>query len=243
MNVLIVFILIALYFPMFGKIIPGIAELPYNFANYGIVLLLILVAANIFRSKRISKFEGGVILIFGIYYVLNLWYKGIANGFVQELSAKSAGVFMGILILILLNQYKINNVKYVFYNRLTFFLGIALIFQFLISFYESKLGYTLGIYEIKVYSSGAFTNDYPLYGTRDLFLLFGLTSQQLFGLNFPFTGLIGQHNGFGTMLLFYNLLFLISFVKTKSKSSLLFLGFVGDSGEYDKSFITYYRYI
>jgi len=223
MNILILFILLALYFPMFGKIIPGVQGLPYNFVNYSILLLLLLMITNIYRFKKIDKFNGGMLIVFSVYYISNLWFKGITYGFVQELSAKSAGVFMGVLILILLNLFNIDQNKDRFYKKLTLPLGIALIFQFLISFYESKLGYTLGSYEIKVYSMGAFTNEYPAYGTRDLLLIFGLTSKQLFGLHFPFTGLIGQHNGFGTMLVFYNLLFLISFVRSRSKIFLLFL--------------------
>jgi hypothetical protein len=94
-----------------------------------------------------------------------------------------------------------------------------LFLQILLSLIESASGTLLGDYEISKRADG--TSIIVSAEGRDLLTLFGLSQIDLFGFEIAFTGLIGQHNAFGIMLVFYNVFFLAQYEKNRNKFRLI----------------------
>lgn len=209
-NFTVFVIAFALYFPMFGKIIPGVRDLPYNFANYSIILVALLIIMKFLFQPRFEKIESSALwlFIFGIYMVINLSLKGLLTGNLQPLSSRATGVLLGTLILLFIYQFRVLEQQDRFFNRLFFLISIIFIVQTVISVYESATGTFLGDYEIAIYVA---------LESRDLFSIAGLSSKDLFGFTIPFTGMLGTHNTFGNMLMYYNLFFLSQFFLQRNK--------------------------
>lgn len=195
---------------MFGKIIPGISELPHNFVYYSIFLVALFIVLNIVLWGNFKKIDSTAswLFVFGIYMVATLWLKGLTTGYMQEMGSRVTGVVLGTLMLTLIYQSRAIELKRKFFDRLFIMISVVFVFQTVISAYESANGTLLGDYEIPIYFS---------FDERDLFFVEGASITDLLGFSIPFTGMLGTHNTFGNMLMYYNLIFLSQFLFFRRK--------------------------
>ncbi|MBM3703115.1 MAG: hypothetical protein FJW63_09080, partial [Actinobacteria bacterium] len=210
-------VVLALFFPMYGRIIPGISGLPYNFVYYSIVLVGIFILWRFLADKKFTfdiKTSILPLLAFCLYYIILLESKGLVSGLIRRTSDKALGVLLGLLIILVIHQSKVISKSEGFFKKLTFYIGILFLGQVCVSVFESISGNPIGNYEIKIYGG--------IRG-RDPLAIFGLDQNAIFGFKLPFTGMIGQHNAFGNMLVFYNIIFLSQFVRNGSKYYLFLL--------------------
>jgi len=202
---------------MVGKTFNFLSNVPFNFANYSILFFgVLLMFPNL--KNRFGAYEKLPILFWAnLLILIILLSKGLIDGLFAFALAKSSGFFFSILVILIIKKYGINQNKDLFYFNLVNYLLIFFLFQYSFSMYESILGIPLGDYEIKVYRFGSLVLPTDAIGARDPLLLLNISQSALLGLNFPILGLIGQHNGFGVMLAFYNILFLYAFHKFRRK--------------------------
>jgi len=209
----------ALIFPMIGKLLPIIKDLPYNFVNYSLsFLFFVFLFSYIFYSKQNLLHKNITTFFFAnLFLALIIIIKGFDSGLFSFALSKSSGLVFSISIIIIFCKYGIFENKKLFFKYFTIFLSFFLFFQYSFSMYESFINVPLGDYQIKVYRMGQLVIPTFPIGMRDPLLLFGITQKSIFGINFPILGLIGQHNGFGVMLIFYNLLFLYAYYIYRKK--------------------------
>jgi hypothetical protein len=206
-------IAIALAIPTLGKVTPLIKDLSYNLANYSIIILIIAFLIDriiVSRTKRIY-FICPEIFLFSLYIIAISIIKGLIGSDLQNGFSQSVGPLFGIIagLHILGTKSKWKSSKR-YWEIIGLCLAPLFVAQIFLSIYESIMGFTLGDYEIKIIVNNQFSNKYGAIINRDPLALVGLTLGKLIGLQMPITGLIGQHNYFGGMLVLYNLIFLIA---------------------------------
>ena len=210
-------IIITMYFPMFGKIVPFIvAYFPYNFCKYSAIFLTLFICITLLLNGRWQKTENSIfhILLLNIYLIITLMIKGLLENEFQASVNLSVGVILSALLIVFLCQQKEFHSSKQLFEVISKCLAIMLILQVFISMLESYYGAPFGIYEVDII--------HKLYG-RDLLELFNTSQTELFGFKIPFTGLIGQHNRFGIMLVFYNIYFLSRFELTQKRYYLILI--------------------
>ncbi len=209
-------LIIALYFPMFGRVIPLISSLPYNFVNYSLLFMLIFVLITLIFNRGYEKIDKRLmpLIIFNIYLIVNQTLKGLLNGSLMVYINTTAGVILSTLIIIFLTQQKQFGRNDKLFENIAKALALMLFLQIMLSMLESSSGTLLGNYEISKRPDGS-SIIVGIEG-RDLLNLFGMSQKGLFGFKIAFTGLIGQHNAFGIMLVFYNIFFLVQYEKKRS---------------------------
>jgi hypothetical protein len=218
-------VLLALYLPIFGMVLPFIGEIP-RLVDLSIALVLSMILIKIKRSENALRYirKNAPVIVFGVYCFLVMLSKGVVAGDWLVGFHLPEGLLLGTLIIFWL-IYSNALVKYEeFLNKLTSSLGLFLFLQVMISVYESYYGRAVGR------PSGEFFS----LAQRDMLSLFGTSLTSLFGLQTAFTGLMGQYNIFGVVLTFYNLLFLKQFVETRRVIFLLlmilvFVAVIGNS--------------
>lgn len=222
----IIILTIALYFPMFGKIVPVVQDLPFNFLYYSIALLIISTLIKILSEGKRYHISPTVkyLFWFNVYFFVNISIKTLfAAGAMQQTFSRTAGPLFAICFILFMFQSKFVKQKEVFLKHFSTVLGIVLILQTAISAYESITDTTLGDYEIKVFLEGVSLETKAYLEGRDILNVFNLSQVDLFGFQIPFKGLIGQHNAFGSMLVFYNIIFLFDYLKHKRVLTVIFL--------------------
>ena len=219
--------LFAFYFPMVGKLVPVIKDLPFHFAYYGIAFLLMMIAMRIASEGKVNRLpsHARLLFVFSIYFVINLVAKGLLENQLQLLMSKAIGVLFGVTVILFLIQLKVYSSIEEWSRVLVPALGVFLCGQVVVSSIESIRGELFSDYEIKVFMQGlrAFMPLQLIEG-RDILNVLGLSQYDLFGFKIPFAGLIGQHNAFGSMLVFYNLYFLADLLSSRRKVDYFFLG-------------------
>ena len=200
---------------MFGKIIPIILDLPYHFTKYSMLFIFFSFMVTLLLNKKVKKIDPRIlgVLFFNIFYFANLSIKGLFEGLFIESINYSAGLILSTLVIIFLSQQKEFGKSKKLFNLISIGINIMLILQVLISILESYSGNLFGKYDIDIIHS--------LEG-RDFLSIFNLNQEHLFGFSVPFTGLIGQHNGFGIMLVFYNIYFMAQYERTRNKYLLIY---------------------
>ena len=208
-------LIITLYFPMFGKIIPIISNLPYNFAKYSMPFIFIFILATLIINRKWEKVDKHIskLLLFNLYYLTNLLFKGFVEDLFMPAINLSIGLILTTLVIVFLSQQKEFGRDKNLFDFISTGIGIMLIHQILVSALESASGTLFGEYDINIESS--------IVG-RDFLSIFNLNQEHLFGFSVPFTGLIGQHNGFGIMLVFYNIFFMTQYERTRKKYLLIY---------------------
>ncbi len=223
-------IIFALYFPLFGKIIPGIKDLPWGFNKYSFLVMLIAVLSVLHKKTKfkINK-ELKFFLYFNLLLLLSISIKSILANEIIYGSNIGMGFILSTLIIIYIVKSGIFLNKD-FFPKLTKILGIFLFLQIIISVYESYTGHLLGIYAV---SNRYTTTLSALLPSRSVLELFNFNIYKVFGLSGPFEGLLGQYNMFGIMLIFYSIYFLAYLEIYKNKEIkyyliLVFFGLIGN---------------
>jgi hypothetical protein len=216
MRFTVFIILFALFFPLFGKILPVVSSLPYHFANYSIVVVgFVLFWILVIRPRKIQLNAAlWSVYLFALYFVALHWFKGISSGLIQESVSRAQGVTLGFLVLLFVIYSGVLRKQQEFFRMFAVWLGILLILQTAVSAYESITGTLLGEYEIQIYG---FTEG------RDILEVLGESQMDLLGFRIPFPGLLGTHNTFGNMLIFYNLIFISQYLATGERIFQVFL--------------------
>jgi hypothetical protein len=219
--------MIAVTFPMIGKVIPLIQILPFNFLYYSTALLsLFYLFYILIKGKRYHVAPAlKYLLLFNIYFFVNLSLKAMfAGGAAQQTFSRTGGPMFAIIFILFVYQSGVLKRKDEFLKNIAMAFGIYMVLQTVISSYESLTDASLGEYEIKTFMEGVTEEFKAFMEGRDILNLFNLSQEELFGFRTPFKGMIGQHNYFGSMLAFLNTLFLYDYMKFRRTSSLIFLG-------------------
>jgi len=225
-------ILAAIYIPLFGCIHPIIR---YNFKTVSYVLiitigLLYLHRVYIRRIKCLNK-NSTFFKAFNPFIILNLCL--ILLGVLHVCNGESTlsmylgglqGIFLSLVIILYLSTFN-NNENLLIFERIAFFVVIAFIAQFFLSFYESFTGRIIAQgYDWLNEATGYYN---PLITSKRLILnIIGIDIANALSLNMPFSGLLGQHNYWGTQLPFYNLIFWTSYFSGRRNIYFLLLLFV-----------------
>jgi O-Antigen ligase len=208
-------ITITMYFPMFGKIVPfAVSTFPHNFCKYSAVFITLFICLTLLLNGRWQTIENSIfkLLFLNIYLITTILIKGLLENQFQTSVNLSIGVILSTLLIIFLCQQKEFHSSEQLFEVISTCLAVMLILQLIVSMLESYHGTPFGIYEVNII--------HTLYG-RDLLEIFNTSQTKLFGFKIPFTGLIGQHNRFGIMLVFYNIYFLSRYEITLKKYYLL----------------------
>lgn len=208
-------ITITMYFPMFGKIVPFVVStFPYNFCKYSAVFITLFICLTLLLNGRWYTIEKSILklLFLNIYLITTILIKGVIENQFQASVNLSVGVILSALLIIFICQQKEFYSSEQLFEVISKCLVVMLFLQLFVSMLESYYGSPFGIYEVNII--------HTLYG-RDLLEIFNTSQTKLFGFKIPFTGLIGQHNRFGIMLVFYNMFFLSRYEITLKKYYLI----------------------
>ena len=200
---------------MFGKIIPLTSDLPYNFTKYSMLFIFIFILITLIVNKKIIKIDTRIInlLFFNIFCFGILSIKGLIEGLFIESINFSSGLILSTLVIIFISQQKEFGRSKKYFDLISIGICIMLILQVIISALESSSGNLFGKYDIDIIST---------LDRRDFLSLFNFSQEKLFGFKFAFTGLIGQHNEFGIMLVFYNIFLMSHYERSRNKYLLPF---------------------
>lgn len=224
MRLLTAGLLFAIFFPIFGKAIPRIAALPGNLMNYGLIVCVGVAAASFFGVRRSAtdelpwfKWLFRFLVLLLAQYSVRLIITDVSSYEVgQAFRNFSSGVFYGLAALLLIRrELALHRRGGRLFDAFALLLSVAVLFQGLGSMVESRRGEYLGDYEQDVNAT---------LESRNLLTALGDERIDRLGFSLAFTGLMGQHNRYGSMLIYLNLIFLIQLLRTRSP---YYLGMVG----------------
>ena len=214
LSLFIIPILVQLFFPLLNITL-------FNPYVYPILLLIFIlffyILNNFITSKKVYKITNIFylnLIIFNSFELITIFFKGLYDNDLLNAYRISLPFLGSLLIINLLKQKEILkefNYK-LFFNKFSFYLGIFVIIQVLLSMYESVTGNYL------VSTKYLGSNE-----TRDILIIFGYSLSNLLGFRFLFGGIYFHHNVFGTVLLLYNFIFLIRYYESRKLIFLLFL--------------------
>lgn len=172
-----------------------------------------------------------------LLFVFSLCVIGLVRIFLGFVPFRdSLGIHIGLIlsgvIILYLSTFSQNS-RIVIFDKLVNLLAIGFVVQLLLSIYESMRGEIIGV-GIDWLVSGFSVADVIAMGglyrvdiLHERFIgnaIYPSLSQLLFsGLTVPFSGMLGQHNYWGTQLPFLNLLFAIRYLETKDRTFLILL--------------------
>lgn len=208
MQIFAIAIAIIFAFPIVGQIIPGIRDLPGNLNTYSFAILMLfytyalLMCAKAGKGKLLGRFQTAIVIFcsYGIcLFSLKFLLSPISRETFQLFRERTLGLFLASTLCLFIAMARRRNRA----NRFCgYFIGgvvVLFVIQFACSMIESRTGQ---IFEKN--SDEVLTNlDY-----RDLLLTDSGGGMHELGFNYGFSGLLGQANRFGVMLVFYNLLFM-----------------------------------
>lgn len=213
-----------IYAPLFGQMFLGFRENSKT-VSYGIVFLFL--CALFFRALN-HRFD---IMPYWIMVLLCLCFIGIGifhlvfgTDRVSDFLYQNYGYVLSLSLLAYLATFK-DLGRQIILEKIFALVGIAFLFQFCISAYEASLGYYIAA-QAEWLNSGTYT-----VTLSNRFLL-NVLSPNIGGLMFgnvffhPLSGLLGQHNYWGTQLPFYNLIFLLMYLQKGERKYLVLLFFV-----------------
>lgn len=225
-------ILSAIYIPLFGCIHPIVR---YNFKTVSYILIITIGFFYLHRSYflKIKGLNNNSIFseAFRPFLVMNLCL--IFLGALHVYTGKSTipiysgslhGIFLSMAIIYYLSTFSDTDISVIF-ERIASFVVIAFIVQFFFSYYESVTGQIIAQgYDwlneaIDYYTSQTMSR-------RLIFNVFGIDLASALSLKVAFSGLLGQHNYWGTQLPFYNLIFWTQYFKNRERRYLLLLSLV-----------------
>lgn len=224
MRLLLASITFALYFPIFILPILGYTGIRiFNPLMYSAILLFTLItidfASSIIRNRnvlslRIMNPMHKQLLLFEAYMIFIIYLKGAIDSSYKEAYQISLSIVVSFFILIYSYTRGYGRKFISVFDRLSLILGIFLSIQVLLSIYESITG---------AYFPSLFQNIATDISQRDILSVFGLSQFKLFGFQVGLHGLLFQANVFGSMLVFYNIVFLFRYFESKKRIFLFFL--------------------
>lgn len=209
-----VFLFVCIFIPLFG-ILSGFVQSRFKTIQYSLMIMLIIVClVRMSRFPWIDSLRRITSFIF-----LGIFLVGIAGIHIFDESytltdffSICSGIILSLLIILYFSTFSDRN-KIELFNYLSFLVAVAFVLQFLFSIYESRSGEVIGtVYQGLNEELGHGYATGSAMQQRLVFRLLGVDFAQLFSLQLPFTGLLGQHNYWGTQLPFYNLIFWIQFL-------------------------------
>jgi hypothetical protein len=225
-----VLLCLVFYFPIFGRILPDL-DLKYSYIKYSMAALFAIVAVKVVMRHKWKLIRGPLrwFLLFNAYLAATMVIKGAFVAQSVDGAQRIAGMIMGVLVILFVVYSKGFGRNKNYFEILAVCLAICLVVQIGISTAESIQGQLFGQYEMGL--PNIVKTDIE---SRDVLSIWGISQRSITGLNFPLTGLIGQHNLFGIMLACYNLFFLLVYEATRKKWILLvltviILGLIGNS--------------
>lgn len=153
----------------------------------------------------------------------------------RESLGTNAGLILSGVIVLYLSTFSQNN-RIVIFDKLVNLIALGFVVQLLLSIYESMSGEIIGAgigWLVTGYSVADVIAQGGVYRVdilHERFIgnaIYPTLSQILFGgMTLPFSGMLGQHNYWGTQLPFINLLFALRYMETKERYFLFLLALV-----------------
>jgi hypothetical protein len=209
-------LLFILYLPVFIHFIIEVEAFGmFLYVSVSLMMLLYLFKARAARNSELWK-DISFFVTFNILYIAVIVLKLFAvdfnvRGFFSATQGHLISLFM---LLYFLKQSKEDIVAVV--HRVFKFVGVVFLVQLCLSVYESYVGHFLQYF---------LAGDAPS-GTLDERILLSVISSNiplLSDLKMPFSGMLGQHNFWGTQLPFYNLIFLYLYLQSKQRKYMVLL--------------------
>lgn len=225
-------ILSAIYIPLFGRIHSVVR---YNFKTVSYILIIIIAFFYLHRSYflKIRGLNNNSIFseAFRPFLVLNicLIFLGalhvyIGTSTINRYIGDSQSIFLSLAIIYYLSTFSDTDISVIF-ERIASFVVIAFIAQFFFSYYESVTGQIIAQgYDWLNEATDYYTSQ--MMSRRLIFNVFGIDAANALSLKVTFSGLLGQHNYWGTQLPFYNLIFWTQYFKNRERRYLLLLSLV-----------------
>lgn len=218
-------LIIVIYFPLVSSLFLSFANFEVVFFNYINIIFFAFVVFT--KDKYQSNFSDDffkIIVIFNIVFLLLTYLNFVVRG-QGRLNALSRtyGINLAVLVIYYF-KYETKDNIYSLFDKLFFLISVVFIIQFFVSTVESvggiSYGYISNSYDWNSSSDSKSMVDQKTFGLADI--KDRLQTGYFFkALKIPFSmvysGMLGQHNHWGTQLPFYNLIFLFQFYKQKKK--------------------------
>ena len=231
MKFSIIVITFCIYFPIFIR--PFLYKAGISILNPSLYSILLLLIVNFFiffeptqnKPRFIQLWLKNMLcrnfVVFNILVVVLLSLKGIYGQNLITPYRIAIPFVVSLLICLFVfirHSYATFNI---FFNKIALIAGIFLILQTGISLFESLDGEFI----VPPLATSLSQIQSGNIAQRDFLYIFGVSFRDV-GLKKVFLGLLDQHNFFGSMLVFYNLMFLICFHQTGKKIYIIFSGIV-----------------
>lgn len=214
-------LLAAIYLPILGPILPMLSALPTNLINYGTLLAVSAAGLAVMKKRRpvrrtvatalFAAFLGYLFVVLTFKLLLS---PGELRTTIQLYRLHVAGIVYAFSSLVVVQRLPDLRMAGRFLVVFAGGLSILVLIQGGLSFMESVQGVLLGDYTTELASE---------LGRRDLVSEVGYRPLQASGLRLAFTGLMGQHNRFGSLLVLCNLVFLARFLWARNLSYVVML--------------------
>ena len=224
MNLLLVSITFALYFPIFILPVLGYTGIYiYNPLLYSALILLALISID-YASSVISDSQAfnlrtmppihKQLLFFDAYMILMIYFKGAIENCYKTAYQVSLSIVVSAFVLVYAYTRGYGHRFTAVFDKLSIIFGICLSIQTLLSIYESVTG---------AYFASPFWSLGTSIAHRDILQIFGMSQFRLFGFRLGLNGLLFQANIFASMLVFYNIVFLLRYFESRKRIFLFFL--------------------
>ena len=216
----------AIYVPLFGSIHPIVR---YNFKTVSYILIITIgffcfhriYYLNIkgLNNKSIFSETFKPFLVLNIFLIfLGALHIYTGRSTISIYSGNLHGVFLSLAIIYYLSKFSDTDILEIF-QKIVPFVAFAFIVQFILSYYESVTGRIIAQGYDWLNESNYF--QFAKMSNRLIFNIIGINIADYLSLKIPFSGLLGQHNYWGTQLPFYNLIFWSQYFTCKKR---IFLG-------------------
>lgn len=209
-------VLLVLYFPIFSQM----AEVGRdNQITVYYIFLILLSLGFVVKSGKKNHLDGHA-RFFSFYFIANIILT-TEQFIVTSLSARTflAACFpyaLSLFIFHFLYRHPSDEIKRII-EKVFRFIIIAFFIQFVLSIYESSIGHYIGV----IWEDPNGVQLYSGWENRIVLNMLGnFTGGLTSSFHFPLSGLLGQHNYWGSQLPFYNLICLIVYHETKEKKFL-----------------------
>ena len=228
---------------IYGIIFSQISDIGRNNFLTVVVLVTLYVSLSFllreFQSRPNLSFTEPYLKLFLIFMGITLVQVALGRATARDFLSMNYGFILAGVITLYLGTFPLVT-RFAIFNRLTSLLAVGFVLQLALSIYESRLGHVIaagqGWWLVNEQTDTSFLQAWAgdtLYRVDILqhrFIgnaIWPQMSRVLFGnLTLPFSGMLGQHNYWGSELPFINLLFIMAYWSTRRRVYLVLLPLV-----------------
>ena len=223
MKISLTFLLVAIFFPIFGRCFDVTNSLPGNILNYGIILSVLAAFFTLIKKPKLNllTYHSKYILIFILGNFILFTLKLILGGFTYEniqFYRDNVAGFIYALSTLIIFLTLIDEKQY--YENIKFFSNIFIVLftlQIVLSFSESISGEYYTDFNEEVYVN---------YDKRDMLKAIGIDTSSIINLKIALTGLMSQHNYFGSFLATSNIFIISLYILKRSRIYALLISII-----------------